>query len=147
MQTLYEALTAPSWAEEATSVPAGMTSWQLTAAIHQLRLTVADASLRAREEARQHSRASREHWASLGRAYGFHEATGILRAWTHPTQHDAVLARLAGAIQSATEALAGVPGAHPRHVQICAFHAARAWVLRWVMSQVGELSAHACSLS
>ncbi len=147
MQTLYDTVAVPPLAEEAASMPLVMPSWQLTAAIHQLRLTVADASLRAREEARQQPRATREHWAALGRGYGFHEATQVLRGWTHPSQHDAVLAQLARATQSATEAQAGVPGTHPRAAQVDAFHTARAWALRWVMTQVGELSAHASALS
>ncbi len=147
MQTLSDSVTVEPVAEEDSSAPAVVPSWKLTDAICVLRLTVADASLRAREEAHAHPRAERQHWAALGRAQGFYEAASILRGWTHPQQHDAVLARLAQSVKAAASMRERVPAGHPHSEDVRAFHEARAWTLRCVLNQVGELCAHSCALS
>ena len=147
MQTLYDSVTVNPIMEEGSSAPAVVPSWKLTDAIRVLRLTVADASLRAREEAHARPRTSREHWAALGRAQGFQEAVFILRAWTHPQQHEAALTRLAQCVANAGSSRDRVPSNHPRSAEMRAFHEAHTWTLRRVLNQVGELCAHAGALS
>jgi hypothetical protein len=146
MQTLYDPASAFA-AASASSAPTGVPPWKLTDAVRQLRLTVADASLRARDDARRHSHTSGDYWSAVGRAQGFHDAALILRDWTHPTQHEAVLTHLHRAAQAARTARECIPTSHPRAPQMRAVHAARAWALHWTLNQVGELVAHANALS
>lgn len=146
MQTLYDPASAFAAAAASPALD-GVPNWKLTDAVRQLRLTVADASLRARDDARRHPRTSGTHWSAVGRAQGFHEATLILRDWTHPTQHDAVLSHLHRAAQMARTTRERIPATHPRATQMRAFHTARAWALHWTLNQVGELDAHANALS
>lgn len=146
MLTLFEPSTALASPESATT-PTDGPSWRLTQAMHLLRLTVADASLRAREEAQHFSRTSIDHWAAMGRAHGYHEAVLVLRTWTHPEQHDAVLTYLDQHARSAMVRRERANLALSNPLTTRAFHGARAWALRWVMTQVGELAAHANSLS
>ena len=147
MLTLFEPATAPHPAESIADAPSEAPSWRLAQTIHLLRLTVADASLRAREEAQRYNRTSVDHWGALGRAHGYHEATLVLRTWTHPDQHDAVLELLEHRTRIALVNRDHVSLAAGNPTMSRAFHGARAWSLRWVMTQVGELSAHAHSLS
>jgi hypothetical protein len=122
--------------------------WRLTGAIQLLRLTVADASLRARDEAQRCDRASLDHWFARGRAHGYHEAAYALRRWVHPAQHEMVLRRLEQRLRMAL--ISRDQGTEPRDAnpaEMRAFHSARAWALRWAIAQVGELDAHALAWS
>ncbi|MBA3823576.1 MAG: hypothetical protein H0X24_06665 [Ktedonobacterales bacterium] len=125
-----------------------VTPWRLTGAIQFLRLTVADASLRARDEAQHYDQTSSEHWFARGRAHGYHEAAYALRSWVHPTQHDAVLRRLEHRLHLAL--ISRDQGDAPHDATPAdrrAFQSARAWALRWAIAQVGELDAHALAWS
>jgi hypothetical protein len=146
MQTLSDSASALA-AAAASSAPNGVPTWKLTDAVRQLRLALADASLRARDDARRLPRTDGDHWFAVGRAQGFQEAALILRDWTHPFQHEAVLAHLHRAAQVAHATRERIPASHPRATQMRAFHSARAWALRWTLNQVGELDAHAHGLS
>lgn len=127
--------------------PTETPSWRLTRSIHTLRLTIADASLRAREEAQRYNRALPEHWISLGRARGYHEAAMTLRSWTHPDVHTSVLAALERQAQRAEQHQIDDTASNLAPATIRAYHNARAWALRWVLTQVSELSAHAIAMS
>lgn len=121
--------------------------WRLTNDMSYLRLTVADASLRAQEDAQQFEHTSPDHWISLGRARGFHEAAMTLRGWTHPDQHEAVLAQLDERLARAERRFANapLPTADLSHAEV--YNRARCWSLRWVMMQARELCAHASAIS
>jgi LmbE family N-acetylglucosaminyl deacetylase len=148
MLTLFESpSTATHPAEASPDVSDDGPSWRLAQAVHLLRLTVADASLRAREEAQHFEHASVDHWQALGRAHGYYEATLVLRAWTHPIQPEDVVERLEQRSSSAQVNYERVAPTAQNATVRRAFHGARVWALRWVTTQVGELAAHAYSLS
>jgi hypothetical protein len=126
---------------------AGESSWLLTQAVHALRLVVADAHLRARDDAQRTDRASIEFWYALGRAQGYREAAAILRGWNHPGQHEAVFEHLAQRGRQAQTDAERHARSDAEQRPRAAFHLARSWALRWVMTQVGELGAHASQLS
>lgn len=121
--------------------------WRLTHDMSFLRLTVADASLRAQEDAQHFDHTSADHWCALGRARGYHEAAITLRGWTHPDQHEVVLAQLAERLARAERrhASAPLPAADSSHADV--YTQARCWSLRWVMTQARELCAHASAIS
>ena len=146
--TLSPSLALPINEERGNDAASDVLPWRLTGAIQLLRLTLADASLRARDEAQRFERTSDEHWFALGRAHGYREAVYALRSWVHPAQHEAVLRRLEQRLRLALvsrDREGTLRDASPTHV--CAFHSTRAWALRWAIAQVGELDAHALSWS
>lgn len=116
------------------NLPALTPSWNLTRAIHMLRLTIADASLRAREEARHHYHDTNEHWYVLGCARGYQKVAAVLRNWTHPEERNDVLAAL--------EHQAWQAHAHAQRADTdntVGFYDAYGWTLDWALTQVREL--------
>ncbi len=75
--------------------------WQSTDAAHRLRLSVADASLRAREEARQCHYGSPAFLNALGHARGYEDAVALLRQWSHPDRGGPAVAALVAALDQA----------------------------------------------
>jgi len=111
-------------------------SWELTRAIHLLRLTIADACLRAREEARQFHRNQPEYWTALGNAHGYQIATTILRGWIAPDKSVACIESLAEQLHIAQQSQRRHLS-HTKSSQV--FYDAYAWTLGWVMMQIHEL--------
>jgi|GEM_PF-3096536 len=112
-------------------------SWDLTRVIHALRLTIADACLRARDDAQSYKKTSAEHWYALGRAQGYQKSAALLRRWQHPDERENAL--------NAIEAL-GVTAAHRASKatsgsDVAYYYEAYVWSLTWVAMQIRELCA------
>jgi hypothetical protein len=114
-------------------------AWELTRAVYLLRLSVADACLRAREEARLSRRASAEYWSALGRAHGFQRAAEALRTWIRPDLQHPAIAQL--------EQLIARVRSNPTPTSVfdadanSAFYTSYSWAIEWVLSQIRELRA------
>jgi hypothetical protein len=146
--TLSPSLSLPITDDSGNGAATDVPPWRLTGAIQLLRLTVADASLRARDDAQHYGGDSIDHWFALGRAHGYHEAAFTLRNWVYPSQHEDVLRRLEHRLQLAfVNRDRGVQVQEASLANSRAFHSARAWALRWTIAQVGELDAHALAWS
>ncbi len=120
---------------DADVAPAVCPSWDLTRAIHHLRLSAADACLRAREDARQQDRTTLEHWHALGRAQGYQKANEMLRRWRHPDDRDAVLLALERQTHRARDRRHAVTA--PQSAGL--FYEAYVWALECVLMQVREI--------
>jgi hypothetical protein len=108
--------------------------WELVHAVHLLRLTIADASLRTREEARSHQQTEVEYWMLLGHAHGYQKAAQALRTWVNPDLRENS--------QEQLETL--VARAHERGVSISSakthtFVSSYIWALTHVLYQIREL--------
>ena len=137
------------WSDIATTMtePSPWGSWQLTNAIMQLRLATADACLRAREDAQHLPQQSSEYSQMLGRAQGYEQAVAILRGWVQSDHQVTAVSLLEYQAElAATFArlpLEESPEAQQSDANNADYHAAYAWALEFVVSQVHELCANA----
>lgn len=111
-------------------------AWELTRAVHNLRLTIADACLRAQEEALRIEHESAAYWSAMGRAYGYQKAVTILRGWSHPDCAEEIIAQLTRRVMHArrrVQRAAERPNAR-------AFSQNYLWALEWTITQTRELT-------
>jgi 16S rRNA C1402 N4-methylase RsmH len=121
---------------EGAPIASSSLTWELTQAVHLLRLTIADASLRAREDVRNYPQTSTEYWTTLGQSHGYQKAAAILREWSHPAKRIETIRALETLVKHAHER---ADSDVERSPATKTFYAAYCWALNWVLARVREL--------
>jgi hypothetical protein len=112
--------------------------WELVHAVRHLRLTIADASLRTREEARSYQQTEVEYWMLLGHAHGYQKAAQALRTWVRPDLRENSQELLETMVARAHES--SNRDVSTASTKTHTFVSSYSWALTQVLYQIRELS-------